>query len=49
MDPCLFDVLHHAADDGRARGVGHHVYVDLDGVGQELIYEDRRVLFTGPR
>ena len=48
MDAGLLDVLHHAADD-HVVAVGDHVDVDLDGVGQELVDQDRRVLLAVPR
>src|SRR5690606_37374341 len=37
----LLDVLHDAADHGRAGSVGDHVDVELDGVVQELVDEQR--------
>ena len=48
MDAGLLDVLHDAADDD-VRAVGDDVDVDLDGVGQELVDEDGRVLLAGAR
>ena len=43
MDAGLLDVLHDAADDDRAGRVGDAVDVELDGVLEELVDEDRPV------
>ena len=52
MDAGLFDVLHHAADDDRAGVIGDDVDVELDGLVEELIDEQReadgRVLSSPP-
>ena len=41
MDAGLLDVLHDAADDDGARRVGERVHVDLGGVLEELVDQDR--------
>ena len=40
VDPRLFDMLHDGADDGGG-AVGDGVHVDLDGVLEELVDQDR--------
>ncbi len=41
MNARLFDVLHDAADDDRSCGVRDGIHVELEGVLEELVDEDR--------
>ena len=41
MDAGLLDVLHHAADDDVALRVGQRVHVELEGVLEEAVDQDR--------
>ena len=41
MDARLLDVLHDAADDDRAGRIGDRIDVELDGILEELVDQDR--------
>ncbi len=48
MDSGLFDVLHDAADDDPL-AVGHRVDVDLGGLFEEMVEQDRPVRIDSGR
>ena len=44
MHTGLFDVFHHATDEGLAFGVAQAVHIALDGVVQEAVQQHRGVV-----